>query len=192
MIAIIGVGALGSHVALLLRNMNPTLRLVDFDRVEQKNTQAQFHSKMSLGRNKAQALKQTLEGMFGTCVEAIPHKLSSGNCKELLKTGTVDVVLDCTDNIEARRTIKDYCWQHQIPCLHGALSAAGDFARIVWEEHFAPDAEGAEAAATCIDGEHLPFFGMAAALMAVEAQRFLKTKKKRSFQLSPMGIIQLA
>lgn len=192
MIAIIGVGALGSHVALLLRNGYITLRLVDFDRVEQKNTQAQFHTKMSLGKNKALALKQALEGMFGTKAEAVPHKFEWNNHLKILEEDVVDLVLDCTDNIKARELISGCARSVGIPCLHGALSASGDFARIVWDEHFVPDAEGEDAAATCIDGEHLPFFGMAAALMAVEVQRYYKTKKKRSFQLTPMGIIQLA
>ena len=43
-VVIVGVGALGSHVALLGRNWGVQLKLVDFDRIEQKNTQAQFHS----------------------------------------------------------------------------------------------------------------------------------------------------
>lgn len=192
MIVIVGVGALGSHVALLLRNMNHTLRLVDFDRVEQKNTQAQFHSKMSLGRNKAQALKQALEGLFGTRVEAVPHKFEWNNHRQILEEDVVDVVLDCTDNLKARELVGGCAKSFDMPCLHGALSASGDFARIVWHEHFVPDAEGEEAAATCIDGEHLPFFVLAAALMAVEVQRFMKTKKQRSYQLTPAGIVQLA
>lgn len=190
MITIIGVGALGSHVALLLRNEKEPMKVVDFDRVEQKNTQAQFHTKMSLGRNKAEALSQALHGMFGVRVGSVPHKLTTDNATAIL--GGSKLLLDCTDNISTRLLISTACRKFNVPCLHGCLSAAGDFARIVWEEHFMPDAEGEEAQATCIDGEHLPFFAAAAAFMAVEAQQFLKGGRKRSFQLTPAGVIRLA
>jgi molybdopterin/thiamine biosynthesis adenylyltransferase len=163
---------------------------VDFDRVEQKNTQAQFHTKMSLGKNKAQALSQAFLGLFGAQVASVPHKLVRGNAKDVL--GASELVLDCTDNIEAREVIILACRLCKVPCLHGALAASGDFARLVWDDHFVPDAEGAEAAATCIDGEHLPFFAAAAAFMAIEAQRFLRTGKKSSYQLTPAGVIRLA
>jgi molybdopterin/thiamine biosynthesis adenylyltransferase len=190
MITIVGVGALGSHVALLLRNEKTGQKVVDFDRVEQKNTQAQFHTIMSLGKNKAQAFSQALQGLFGVQVAFVPHRLTDDNARHLL--GASRVVLDCTDNIEARRIITLTCRLCKVPCLHGALSAAGDFARVVWDEHFVPDDEGKDAAATCIDGEHLPFFAAAAAYMAIEVQSFLKTNKKRSWQLTPSGIVRLA
>jgi len=189
MITIVGVGALGSHVALLLRNEKAGLKIVDFDRVDAHNIQAQFHTKMSLGKNKAQSLSQAHQGLFGVQVASVPHKLTNDNAAAIL--GGSELVLDCTDNIEARNTISITCGL-EVPVLHGGLSAAGDFARVVWDEHFVPDAEDKGAGATCVDGEHLPFCAMAGALMAVEAQRFLKTGKKASWQLTPTGIIRLA
>ena len=188
MITIIGVGALGSHVALLLRNMKHGLRVIDFDRVEQKNTQAQFHSKMAVGRNKAEALRQAFQGLFGISIEAVSHKLTADNATILTRA---ELTIDCTDNFVARQIIREQCLKDQTPCLHGSLSADGTFARIMWAEDFVPDAEGADGEATCIDGEHLPFFAAAAAYLAIEAQQFLKTGKKRSFQLTPAGVVRL-
>ena len=101
-------------------------------------------------------------------------------------------MLDCTDNIAARKLIKDYASEYAIPTLHGALSADGTFARVMWSEHFEADAEGEDGEATCIDGEHLPFFAAAASYLSIEAQRFLATGKKQSFQLSPAGVSRLA
>lgn len=188
MITIVGAGALGSHVALFLRN-EAELQIVDFDKVEQKNTLAQFHSKMGLRKNKALALSQSMQGLFGIKVKTIPHKLTKDNWNEVLKDG--DLILDCTDNIAARKLIREWWDEYGVPVLHGALSADGTFARVMWAEDFVADAEGEDGEATCIDGEHLPFFAAAASYMAVEAQRFLKTEKKQSFQLSPAGIIRL-
>jgi molybdopterin/thiamine biosynthesis adenylyltransferase len=191
MITIIGAGALGSHVALFLRNIKHVIKIVDFDRVEQKNTMAQFHTKMGLRKNKAKALSQAMQGMFGTMIESAPHRLTIDNVNLLLDH--MPLVLDCTDNIAARNLIQGHATDHGIPCLHGSLSADGSFARIMWSEDFEADAEGEGEGVevTCVDGEHLPFFAAAAAYMAVEAQRFLETGKRRSFQLTPSGIIRL-
>ena len=186
MIVIVGLGALGSHVALLLRSFN--LKLVDFDRVEQKNILAQFHGKMGLGMNKASAMGRALQGMFGTKAEVVPHKLTGDNAYVILKGS--ELVLDCTDNITARLLISTACRKFNLPCLHGCLAASGDFARIVWEEAFVADKEGDDAKATCVDGEHLPFYAASAAFMALEAQRYLTTKKRSNFQLSPTSIMK--
>jgi len=189
MIVIVGAGALGSHVALFLRNLERSIVIVDFDRVEQKNVLAQFHTKMGLRKNKAQALSQAIQGMFGVSVSTVPHKITKDNVNMVLDGA--ELVIDCTDNIEARNTIQGFVTDVDTPCLHGALSADGTFARVMWAEDFVADAEGEDGEATCIDGEHLPFFAAAAAYLAVEAKRFLDTGKKQSFQLTPAGLVRL-
>lgn len=189
-VVIVGVGALGSHVVLLARNWKVQLRVVDFDKIEQKNTQAQFHGRPQLGRNKAQAIQQALQGLFGVRVEPIPHKLTADNAEALLKG--VALVIDCTDNAEARKVIQDQVRKAGTPCLHGALSADGTFGRVVWDEIFVADAEDKDGQATCENGEQLPMFALAAAQIAVTAQRFLKDKAKQSFQVMPTGIVRLA
>ena len=190
MITIVGAGALGSHVALLLRNMKQGLTICDFDRIEQKNVQAQFHGKQGLGKNKAQSLAQSLQGMFGVKTVSIPHRLTRDNVSTVLADS--ELVIDCTDNLEARQVIQQYCRTSGLPCLHGALSADGTFARVIWSDLFAPDSEGATGEATCIDGEHLPFFVLVASYVALDAQRFLQTAKKWSLQITPAGVTRLA
>ena len=189
-IVIIGAGALGSHVALFARNFDAALTVVDFDRVEQKNTLAQMHTRVSLRRNKAQAMQQALQGMFGVKVTANPHKLTADNVDAVL--GRAQLIIDCTDNIAARTLIQAFATTHEVPCVHGCLSADGQFARVVWTEHFTADAEGAEGEATCEDGEQLPFFALAGAQVAVVAQRFLRDGAKMSCQLTPGGWVRLA
>lgn len=189
-IVLVGVGALGSHVLLLARNWGVTIKVIDFDRVEQKNVASQFHTKMSLGRNKAQACQQAMLGMYGLKIEAVPHKLTDQNSEQLLKGA--DLVIDCTDNVAAREVIQTHVKKTGIPCLHGSVSAEGDFARVVWTEHFKPDAEGVEGQATCEDGVQLPFFCLASSYIAQEAQRFLKGGTKRSFMVTPMAVLRIA
>lgn len=190
LVVIVGLGALGSEVMTFARNWDVRFKVVDFDRVEQKNTQAQMHTRMSLRHNKAQAIAKAMQGMWGLKVEAIPHKLTTDNMEQIL--GGAHLIIDCTDNIAARLVIKDFKHIHpDVEVLHGALSAAGDFARVLWTEHFAPDAEGEEGEATCEDGEQLPFFAIAAAHIAQEAQRFLKDGTKRSLQITPTSVQRL-
>lgn len=188
-VTIVGAGALGSHLVLLARNWKVQLKVIDFDRVEQKNTQSQMHSRMSLRKNKAQGLKQLMNGLYGTNLESVPNKLTENNVSVLL--GSADLVIDCTDNAEARGLIQTFTRDNGIPCVHGALSANGDFSRIVWSEHFVIDEEGEPGQATCEDGENLPFHAVAAGILAMVTQQFLSTGQRRSFQLSP-SLVRLA
>ena len=189
-VVIVGAGALGSHLTLFARNWDCILKVVDFDHIETKNIQAQFHTKMGLRRNKTQALKQSLQGLFGVKIEAVPHKLTADNSGQIL--GGAALVIDCTDNAEARRVIQAEVRKSGIPCLHGALSGDGAFARAVWDKHFKEDEEGAEGQATCEDGQQLPFFAMAGAQIAVAAQMFLEDGKCVSLQITPTGTMRLA
>lgn len=185
-VTIVGVGALGSHVALFLRN-EADLRIIDCDKVEQKNVLAQFHGRPGVGKNKTQSLYQTLQFMFGLKVYKIPHRLTSDNVEQLL--GDSDLIIDCLDNAASRVLVQEYARETGTPCLHGALSADGVFGRVVWSENFVIDSEGTEGAATCEGGEHLPFIGVASTLLARAAQRFLVDEKKVGFELHPGGVV---
>jgi len=187
-VVIVGAGALGSHLVLLARNWPAELTVVDFDRTERKNTLAQFHNIQSVGNNKAKALQQAMLSLFRKKTDAHAVKVTAGNIEVLL--GTAFLVIDCTDNYEAREVIQKFCKKTR-PCLHGCLSAAGDLARIIWTEHFKADKEGEDGQATCVDGQNLWFHAMAASLLAGVAQRFLETEEKQSFQLTPTSLIRL-
>lgn len=184
-VTIVGVGALGSHVALLLRNV-AELKVIDFDRVEQKNVLSQLHGKMHVGKLKAQALQQTMQFLFGTKLEVVTSKLASDNAEQLLSGA--DLLVDCLDNATARMVVQDYARKHLIPCLHGALAANGEFGRAIWDEQFKIDGETA-GAATCEDGEHLPFIATVASHLALAAKLFLVSGKRHGYQISPLSLI---
>ena len=202
-VVIVGAGALGSHVLLCSRNWPVDLVLCDFDHVEQKNIQSQFHTEMSKGKNKAKAMQAAMLSLYKVKVKAISAKLVRNNHEKLL--GNADLVIDCTDNFEARNLIQSYCCRYApvglevdptkplpsiVPCLHGCLSADGTCARAVWTDEFRPDSGGA-GGATCEDGQNLPFHVMAGGLIARVAQRFLETGEKRSWQLTSSSLIRL-
>jgi molybdopterin/thiamine biosynthesis adenylyltransferase len=188
-VSLVGAGALGSHFALLARNFEIKLRVIDFDRVEAKNVQSQFHTKMGQGKNKAKALQAALQGMFKCPVSAYPTRLMGKNQVELL--GHADLIVDCTDNYKARDIIQEHAQEHGIDCLHGCLSADGTLARVVWTEHFNPDQEDVDGDATCEDGEHLPFHVLAAAMIAQVVQKFLDSGLKQSYQMTPYSVVRL-
>lgn len=185
-VVLVGAGALGSHVALFGRNWPVKLTVVDFDRVEQKNVLAQFHSKMGVGKNKATALQQALQGLYGLKVDAVPHRLGPDNVEALL--GGADLVLDCVDNAPTRLVIQGYVRAHGIACLHGALAPDGAYARLMWDPLFVPD-EGADGAATCEDGAHLAFVALVSAKLAWLAQEFLDSGRQRSCHVLPHGLV---
>jgi molybdopterin/thiamine biosynthesis adenylyltransferase len=186
-VVVVGVGALGSHVVQFLRNVDADITVVDFDRVERKNVASQFHAKASVGKGKVAGLKQTMNFLFGKKINTVPHKLVEDNVVELL--GDVDLVIDCLDNAASRGVVQYFCKAHGVPCLHGALDAAGSFGRVIWTDDFVIDEEGEEGQATCEDGEFLPFITLTAAFLARSAQLFLEQDRQLGFTVHPGGAL---
>ena len=189
MLVIFGVGALGSHLVQFVRNEKVDIKIVDFDRVEQKNVMSQFHGKPGVGKNKVEALKQTMDFLFKRQLSVVGNKLVAENIDVLMKGATL--VIDCLDNAAARQLVQDYARKHNLPCLHGALAPGGSFGRVIWTEQFVIDSEAGAGAATCEDGEFLPFISLTAAYMARSVQLFLKDGKKIGFSISPVGVVAI-
>ena len=189
LITFAGVGALGSTCLQFLRNEEAKFRVIDFDRVEQKNVLSQFHGKASVGKNKTQSMGQTMKFLFDLRIECLPRKIQDNNVKALLKGS--DLVIDCLDNLEARTLIQDYVRDNDIPCVHGALAADGAFGRVIWDEQFVIDPEAGEGGATCEDGEHLAFIGIVSTYLARSVHEFLNNEKKFGYQINPTGAIRV-
>lgn len=188
-ITIVGAGALGSHLVQLVRNVDAAIRVVDFDRVEQRNTGSQFHGKPHVGKLKTESVKATMQLLWGVRIETLSSMLGMSNQDALL--GNSDLVVDCLDNIEGRKTIMDYTSPRNVPVLHGALAADGTFGRVVWSPLFKPDGEPAAGALTCEDGNHLPFIAIVAAFMAKAVTEWSKTGKKIGYALTPTSVTVL-
>lgn len=185
-VTVIGVGALGSHVVAFLRNEDARLRVIDFDRVEQKNTASQFHGKPSVGKSKVHSLQQTVMLLWGMKLDPIPHKLTKENDEQLL--GRSDLLIDCLDNANARCIVQAYARRTHTPCVHGALAAEGTFGRVIWDESFEIDDEGAAGAATCENGDHLPFIAITSSVLAHAAKTFLRAGTKTGYTIHPGGV----
>lgn len=185
-IVVCGVGALGSHLVVLCRNLAASWVLIDDDRVESKNLSAQAYVKASVGKNKAQALKQQLRTFYGLGVEARPVRLGEHNVEVLLEGAAL--VVDCFDNAASRRVLQAAAARSAAPLLHGALAADGTFGLVRWSERFVPDEEGAPGQATCEDGEHLPLIALAASTLARAVQAFLERGERHDFMIGLGGV----
>lgn len=186
-VTIVGVGALGSHLSLLLRNEAVRLKVIDFDRVESKNTPSQFHPKTTNGKLKVDSLKQTLNFLFGTKIETNSNKLVAENVNALLKDS--DLIVDCLDNLASRKLVQEYVRKNSIPCLHGALAPNGEFGRVCWDPQFVIDDETGMGGVTCENGEFLPFIVLVSSYLARSVQIFLKEGKQVGFQVQPFGAV---
>jgi len=172
-----GVGALGSHTAVLCRNLDATLVLVDFDRVESKNLLAQAFVKQSVGKNKAEALKAQLLNFHGVKAESFGVRVTRENVAQLC--AGAGLLVDCFDNAASRRVLSEHARATSTPLVHAALSGDGTFGLIRWGERFAPDQEDHAGQATCEGGEHLPLLGLLDGALARTIQDFVKAGVRR-------------
>jgi molybdopterin-synthase adenylyltransferase len=182
-VVVVGVGALGSHLVQLGRTLPVQWKVIDDDRIEAKNLLAQFHTRMGVGKNKAQALQQAMQGMFGVKIDAVPHRLTADNTEALL--GDAELVVDCLDNAEARTLVQEFVRAREIACVHGALAPGGELGRVVWDHLFVIDSEDTPGQQTCEGGEHLAFIAQTAATLAQAVALYVGGRRQISTQLLP-------
>ncbi|MBI2662199.1 HesA/MoeB/ThiF family protein [Candidatus Woesearchaeota archaeon] len=119
-ISIIGLGALGTVSAeLLLRSGATNLTLIDNDTIEETNLQRQLlFQESDLKKNKAIAAKKHLLKINKKAkITALTKRLNDNNLKILKKS---HLILDCTDNLETRFLINDFCKQHHLPWIYAS------------------------------------------------------------------------
>ena len=183
-----GVGALGSNAAMLCRNLDATLRFVDFDRVESKNLLAQAYVKQSVGKHKAAALALQLRNFHGIDAEAFAVRLVENNAAQLLDGA--DLLVDAFDNFDSRALLSAHARAAELPLVHAALAGDGSCGLVRWDERFAPDREDAAGQATCEGGEHLPMIGLLAATLARTIQDFARTGECNDYLVTRGGVLR--
>jgi len=118
---IVGMGGLGSPAAMYLAAAGiGKLVITDYDMVEVSNLQRQIiHLDKSIGENKVDSAKQTIEALNPECeVETIGYQLDGEELKSAIEG--VDIVLDCTDNFPTRFEVNRYCVETETPLVTGA------------------------------------------------------------------------
>lgn len=119
-IAIVGMGALGTVAAdLLARAGVGSLVIIDRDTIEESNLQRQtLFDEKDIGKNKAAAAEKGINAINSTTqLEAHSIHLGPQNVNLLQ---TADLILDCTDNLQTRFLINDYCKKEKKPWIYAA------------------------------------------------------------------------
>ncbi len=126
-VVLVGVGALGSHIAdSLVRAGVGHLVLADRDFIELNNLQRQaLYDEEDIAQNlpKAEAAARKLRRINSTVtIEPRVMDVNYENVEELI--AGADLVLDGTDNFEARYLINDACVKHGLPWVYGGVLAS--------------------------------------------------------------------
>lgn len=149
--AIVGLGALGSVSAeLLARAGIGRLLLIDRDVIELSNLQRQgMFEESDIGKPKAWAAKQHLKKINSEVeidffiddldYESITKIFSVNGERDFRKARSTptplkntDIILDCTDNMQTRFLLNDFCIKNNIPLIHSsALKTKGYVFNIV-------------------------------------------------------------
>jgi molybdopterin/thiamine biosynthesis adenylyltransferase len=121
--AVVGCGALGSfHAAALARAGVGTITIVDRDYVEPSNLHRQWlfeESDAAESLPKAAAAARRLAAINSSvAVRAKVADLTPSNVEELL--GAADVIVDGTDNFDARFLLNDFAVSRGVPWIYGA------------------------------------------------------------------------
>ena len=118
---IVGLGGLGCAAAQYLAAAGVgELTLLDFDKVSLSNLQRQIlHTDQRIDMPKVESAKMALSQINPLIkINAINQKMTSQQLEQLI--ATVDVVLDCTDNVESRNQLDLICQQLHKPLVSGA------------------------------------------------------------------------
>lgn len=121
-VVIIGCGGLGSIAAPYLAAAGVgEILLVDGDRIDQSNLHRQvFYRDTDVGSPKAIKLGEHLRSLNPeVTVKVVDQMVSKGNIESILKN--VDLVLECTDDIQTKYLVNDYCHYWRIPLIYGAI-----------------------------------------------------------------------
>lgn len=123
-VLIIGVGGLGSPIALYLTGAGVgTLGLVDDDFVSISNLQRQvLYSEAEIGLPKVIQAKIRLEALNSNVkINAYPTRLTKRNAEKIISE--YDIIVDGCDNFATRYLINDTCLQLGKVYVYGAIRA---------------------------------------------------------------------
>ncbi len=173
---IIGVGGLGSLVALKLVGMGiGYLRIVDRDIVSRSDLHRQYlYDADSVGQPKVEVAMEKLSRLNpDVTIDPFPESLNSINVNEILQG--VDVVVDGLDSPEPRYLINRTCNKLKIPYVFGAaIEVLGNVSTIVpgktvCLECFMPGIKDGDLPKCGVVGVHPSALGIVTSLQVFEA-----------------------
>ena len=121
-VAVVGMGGLGCPAAQSLVACGiGYLKIIDSDFVDLSNLHRQhLYSFKDIGKRKVDIAKKSLEKLSNQVkIDSCSINLNENNQKDLVKD--VDIIIDATDNISARRLIDKVSKKNNIPMVYGSL-----------------------------------------------------------------------
>ncbi len=180
-VLVVGVGGLGSPVALYLAAAGVgQLLLADPDQVDLSNLQRQvIHHAADIGRDKVASAAERVAAI-NPQVECRPLPSALAGAALQQAVGEVDLVLDCSDNFATRHAVNAACVQLGKPLVSGAaIRLEGQLSVFDPRREDSPCyqclyGEGDEQALSCSEaGVVGPLVGMVGSLQALEALKLL-------------------
>ena len=179
---IVGAGGLGCPAALYLAASGlGKITIADGDKVDATNLQRQIlYRETVVGEPKAGAAKAALRDVNPEVdVVALGERIAGERLAALV--GSVDIVLDCSDNFATRHALNRACVKHAKPLVSGAaIRFDGQLATFDLRGANAPcyaclfpESAEAEDVACAVMGVLSPLTGVIGALQAAEAIKLL-------------------
>ena len=117
-VLIVGMGGLGCPVSLYLTGAGiGSISICDPDRVDKTNLQRQIlYETADCGNLKVACAKDRLEALNpNVVIDTFPCQVD-----DKILAGNYDVVIDCTDNLDARQLINQICYDEGVPFVSAA------------------------------------------------------------------------
>lgn len=187
-VCLIGVGGLGSPIALKLVGMGiGVLRFVDRDVVSRTDLHRQhLYDVDAVGQPKVEAAHKRLSRLNpDVTLEPVAEALNSLNADDLI--AGMDIVIDGLDKIETRYIVNRTCNRLKVPYVFGAATASyGNVSTLIPDqtfclECFMPDLKNEDIPSCGVVGVHPSVVGMVASIQVSEAIRLLTGLKPKLF-----------
>lgn len=178
-VTICGAGALGANLAENLGRAGfGKLKVIDRDRIEERNLSTQPYYRSDVGAFKAKILANQLYRAIGTKVEVETKELTADNAAQLLKNSRL--IVDVFDNSASRQVLKDYAERSGVPCLHVGLSA--DYAEVIWNSVYRVPSDANDDVCDYPLARNLVL--LAVAVASEEIVSFIATGEQRHFTIT--------
>nr|WP_040217324.1 molybdopterin-synthase adenylyltransferase MoeB [Haemophilus parahaemolyticus] len=179
-VLIVGAGGLGCSASQYLASAGVgKIILVDFDTISLSNLQRQIlYTDADIGKPKAEVAKVRLQSINPNIeVQAVVKKCDDAEFAELIRQ--VDVVVDCTDNVDVRNQLNLQCFEQKRPLISGsAIRFEGQISVFTYAENEAcyqclSQLFGSDTLSCVEAGVISPIVGVIGSLQALETIKVL-------------------
>jgi molybdopterin/thiamine biosynthesis adenylyltransferase len=122
-IHILGVGSVGSFVALNLSKMGfNNIVVYDFDKLENHNIPNQFYRVQDVGKLKTESIKEIIKDFSNLDIKTINEKIGEGFNFDLFLE---DVFIFCFDNMESRQIAYNLLKEYPLKIIDARMGGEG-------------------------------------------------------------------